>query len=676
MLSAHPAIPLSQIQIDPNNRRLSLHTATGHVFNTVADGLPSPGNLTPITQGTPSSGSPAIEQQHLYGDSGDENSSPGTPGDGYDMHQQSYHHSSSKQYMNQEGGGPRQEELSRRMRMVDLSRLEAERQARGEGSDDDDDDGQGVKETVTTLGVSGDSTTDSPMTPVPGENARASGVRSQSDHGRARAPLKSSDFALSAETHGIQQPALAMTKHHLPAGLQITPATPPTSSTQPGSPSRKSSLFDRRHTSNKTAPNTPGSSPPMSAQATRHPKQHSGPLHDLKRFLNHHIGHHGDRPSASRTASTSFGGSQTPAPHPAVLAVAHDGLATPMSGMSGGHHLPSGVQTPGSQLRGQYFPSMSMANSTTTTGNSRPTTPGGAPAHDTPGSGWGSAAPSRHSTNQGGTTGGSVAGNQQQHAYQVKEHDRSAQKTREAHGHHTNHLVGFLKHHNRDHDKSSSTLSSFFHRATADEKAQARRAREEEKEKEREAKAVRDRERLAAKEAREVARAEGKSVANSPAPTPTVSRSFPPTAVPSIISSVVASGTQTPASPTGGVVVGPGHFPEPGSFEATQAHLSKKYGKWGRVLGSGAGGTVRLIKSSGKAGATVYAVKEFRPRRNNEDFKDYQRKVMAEFCVGVTLKHVNVIETVDIINDHGHFFEVSRCARARFLAFGSDVRAY
>lgn len=31
----------------------------------------------------------------------------------------------------------------------------------------------------------------------------------------------------------------------------------------------------------------------------------------------------------------------------------------------------------------------------------------------------------------------------------------------------------------------------------------------------------------------------------------------------------------------------------------------------------------------------------------------------AEFCVGVTLRHVNVIETVDIVNDHGHFYEVS-----------------
>jgi hypothetical protein len=88
--------------------------------------------------------------------------------------------------------------------------------------------------------------------------------------------------------------------------------------------------------------------------------------------------------------------------------------------------------------------------------------------------------------------------------------------------------------------------------------------------------------------------------------------------------------------------------------------LSKKYGKWGKVLGSGAGGTVRLIKGAAKQGGTTYAVKEFRPRRQGESEKEYQRKVTAEFCVGVTLRHVNVIETVDIVNDHGHFYEVSQ----------------
>ncbi|KAI0318644.1 kinase-like domain-containing protein, partial [Amylostereum chailletii] len=96
--------------------------------------------------------------------------------------------------------------------------------------------------------------------------------------------------------------------------------------------------------------------------------------------------------------------------------------------------------------------------------------------------------------------------------------------------------------------------------------------------------------------------------------------------------------------------------------EATQAHLAKKYGKWGRILGSGAGGTVRLIKASHKNGGHVFAVKEFRPKRTGESEKDYQKKVTAEFCVGSTLKHPNIIETVDIVCDHGHYYEVMEYA--------------
>ncbi|CAA7271782.1 unnamed protein product [Cyclocybe aegerita] len=102
------------------------------------------------------------------------------------------------------------------------------------------------------------------------------------------------------------------------------------------------------------------------------------------------------------------------------------------------------------------------------------------------------------------------------------------------------------------------------------------------------------------------------------------------------------------------------HHPISSLHDATQAHLSKKYGKWGRVLGSGAGGTVRLIK--GKNGGNVYAVKEFRAKRNGESEKEYQKKVTAEFCVGSTLKHPNIIETVDIVFDHGHYYEVMEFA--------------
>lgn len=105
------------------------------------------------------------------------------------------------------------------------------------------------------------------------------------------------------------------------------------------------------------------------------------------------------------------------------------------------------------------------------------------------------------------------------------------------------------------------------------------------------------------------------------------------------------SGSSTPSS----------HF---SLHDATHAHLNKKYGKWGRVLGSGAGGTVRLIKASSKNGGGIFAVKEFRPKRSGESEKEYQKKVTAEFCVGSTLHHPNIIETVDIVSDRGHYYEV------------------
>ncbi|KAJ3505525.1 hypothetical protein NMY22_g17556 [Coprinellus aureogranulatus] len=55
-------------------------------------------------------------------------------------------------------------------------------------------------------------------------------------------------------------------------------------------------------------------------------------------------------------------------------------------------------------------------------------------------------------------------------------------------------------------------------------------------------------------------------------------------------------------------------------------------------------------------------VKEFRPKRAGESEKEYQKKVTAEFCVGSTLKHPNIIETVDIVQDHGHYYEVMEYA--------------
>ncbi|CAG8920880.1 unnamed protein product [Penicillium salamii] len=88
--------------------------------------------------------------------------------------------------------------------------------------------------------------------------------------------------------------------------------------------------------------------------------------------------------------------------------------------------------------------------------------------------------------------------------------------------------------------------------------------------------------------------------------------------------------------------------------------LNSKYGKMGRVLGSGAGGSVRLLKRN--SDGVTFAVKQFRDRHNWESLKEYSKKVTAEFCIGSTLHHGNIIETLDIIQEGTHWYEVMEYA--------------
>lgn len=88
--------------------------------------------------------------------------------------------------------------------------------------------------------------------------------------------------------------------------------------------------------------------------------------------------------------------------------------------------------------------------------------------------------------------------------------------------------------------------------------------------------------------------------------------------------------------------------------------LQAKYGKFGKILGSGAGGSVRLMKRS--ADGVVFAVKQFRDRHPYESEKEYNKKVTAEFCIGSTLHHGNIIETIDIIHEKGKWYEVMEFA--------------
>ncbi len=43
----------------------------------------------------------------------------------------------------------------------------------------------------------------------------------------------------------------------------------------------------------------------------------------------------------------------------------------------------------------------------------------------------------------------------------------------------------------------------------------------------------------------------------------------------------------------------------------------------------------------------VFAVKEFRPRHTHETEREYVKKLTAEYCMGSSLHHGNIIETLD-----------------------------
>ena len=88
--------------------------------------------------------------------------------------------------------------------------------------------------------------------------------------------------------------------------------------------------------------------------------------------------------------------------------------------------------------------------------------------------------------------------------------------------------------------------------------------------------------------------------------------------------------------------------------------LETRYGKFGKVLGSGAGGSVRLLKRS--SDGVTFAVKQFRDRHNYETEREYAKKVTAEFCIGSTLHHGNIIETLDIVHEKGKWYEVMEFA--------------
>lgn len=91
------------------------------------------------------------------------------------------------------------------------------------------------------------------------------------------------------------------------------------------------------------------------------------------------------------------------------------------------------------------------------------------------------------------------------------------------------------------------------------------------------------------------------------------------------------------------------------------ATLVQKYGKCQEIVGRGAFGIVRIAHKTDPNDSRqeqLYAVKEFR-RRPQEDAKKYSKRLNSEFCISSSLRHPNVIHTLDLLTDaKGDYCEV------------------
>ncbi|KAH3685734.1 hypothetical protein WICPIJ_003283 [Wickerhamomyces pijperi] len=87
-----------------------------------------------------------------------------------------------------------------------------------------------------------------------------------------------------------------------------------------------------------------------------------------------------------------------------------------------------------------------------------------------------------------------------------------------------------------------------------------------------------------------------------------------------------------------------------------QLPFSKRYSKFGEDLGAGAGGSVKLVKRL--SDSKTFAVKQFRARNGNETRREYAKKITSEYCIGSTLRHQNIIETIEIAYENDRLLQV------------------
>jgi protein-serine/threonine kinase len=101
----------------------------------------------------------------------------------------------------------------------------------------------------------------------------------------------------------------------------------------------------------------------------------------------------------------------------------------------------------------------------------------------------------------------------------------------------------------------------------------------------------------------------------------------------------------------------------PSQQSTTKAAISliERYGSYKSQIGRGSSGIVRVTfkpHSEGYPMGRLFAVKKFEIRAR-ESTKKYLKRLGAEFCISSTLRHPNVIATLDLIRDtDGNFCEI------------------
>lgn len=107
----------------------------------------------------------------------------------------------------------------------------------------------------------------------------------------------------------------------------------------------------------------------------------------------------------------------------------------------------------------------------------------------------------------------------------------------------------------------------------------------------------------------------------------------------------------------------------------TSLPFSKRYVRTGEELGAGAGGSVKLVRRV--ADNKVFAVKEFRTKFDTETKRDYVKKITSEYCIGSTLRHQNIVETIEIVYDNNRILQVMEyCEYDLFAIVMSNKMSY